>query len=68
MMKKEQIENWNSKSFDVFNKDYFMNYDKHHHVFSHHLANGGIQKVLEEVAIELGYEEQLNKIKLLFKK
>ena len=65
---KGQIENWNSKSFDVFNKDYFMNYDKYHHVFSHHLANGGIQKILEEVAIELGYEEQLNKIKLLFKK
>ena len=53
---------------EVFDKNYFMNNKSYHHVFSHHLANGGIQKILEEVAIELGYEEQLNKIKLLFKK
>lgn len=59
-----QIENWS----DIFDKDYFINHNSYHHVFSHHLASVGVQKVIEEVALELGYEEQLNKIKLLFKK
>ena len=58
------IENWH----EVFDKDYFFNTKSYHHVFSHHLANGGIQVMLEQVAIELGYRKEINKIKLLFKK
>lgn len=53
---------------EIFDKNYFVNHHSYHHVFSHHLGNGGIQKILEEVAIDLGYEKQLNKIKLLFKR